>query len=112
MTDKITEDSQQECNGGALAALVAAGVGCAFMGLSYTAATASASLARHLAWYAPAGALSGMSIATIAIWLAVWAVLHFRFAKRNVSVRNAVLLAGSLLIFGLIFTFPPVARLF
>jgi hypothetical protein len=82
------------------------------MGLSYTAATASTSLARHLSWYVPAGALSGMSTTAIVVWLAVWCILHRRWRSRNLATGKVVLLAGSLLILGLAFTFPPIARLF
>ncbi len=94
-----------------MASLVAAGAGCAAMGILYTLGVASPSVTRFLSWYAPSGALSGMSTAAVIVWLLIWFLLHRRWSKRNVGPARAVF-AFALLAVGLLLTFPPIARLF
>ena len=98
-------------NGGLLAALVAAGAGCATMGLVYVGATASPTLNRMLTWYAPAGALSGMCGVTVLLWLLSWLGLHKGWSERNLDLRGPLTLAMGLLVLGVLLTFPPIARL-
>ena len=106
-------DLKSERNdGSALAALVAAGAGCACMGVLYVAATISPAVGRTLTWYAPSGALSGMSGLTIFVWLLVWMILHRAWVAREIGARTAILVASLLLVLGLLLTFPPIARLF
>ena len=111
MNPSIELHSEQH-NGGALAALVAAGAGCACMGVLYVAATISPAVGRTLTWYAPSGAFSGMSGLMILVWLLVWVVLHRVWVAREIAAKRAILVASALLGLGLLLTFPPIARLF
>ena len=99
-------------NGGALAALVAAGAGAFVMGILYTAATAAPAFGRLLTWYPPAGALSGMSAVTVLAWSLVWVVLHRSWSSRSLPSHRTLLIAFGLLLLGALLTFPPLARLF
>lgn len=99
-------------NGPAAAAILAAAFGCFAMGLFYVVSGASAVCNRLLSMYQPAGALSGVSVACCIVWLAVWALLHSRWQRRNVAMRPISILSLLLLAGALLLTFPPVARLF
>ena len=99
-------------NGPAAAALLAAGAGCCAMGVFYVAGNVSAQLNRMLSVYRPAGALSGVSIAAIVIWLAVWVVLDRRWTMTDVRMGRVAAWSAALLLAGLLLTFPPIARIF
>ena len=62
--------------------------------------------------YKPAGALSGVSTAAIAVWLLVWAVLAKRWETRRVRMTAASAVALSLLVLGLLLTYPQIGRMF
>ncbi len=112
MANELINDFQQTRNGGVLAAMVAAGAGCAAMGLCYTLAIASAGVARCLVWYRPAGGLSGMSGAAVLVWLMVWFALHWKWSRRNLRLGRILFTALALLSLGVLLTFPPLARIF
>lgn len=99
-------------DGWAAAALLAAGVGCAALGILTAAAEASPAIAATLNWHDPVGPLSGKSTLATIVYFASWAVLARIFHNRNVRLR-AVMVATSILIgVGLLLTFPPVYQLF
>jgi hypothetical protein len=110
--NELINNFRQTSNGGVLAAMVAAGAGCAAMGFCYTLATASAGIARCLIWYAPAGGLSGMSGVAVLVWLAVWFALHWKWSQCNLPPRRIVFTALALFALGVLLTFPPLARIF
>jgi hypothetical protein len=109
--DELIQESSAAPDGAVIAALVAAGAGCATMGILYTLGIVSAAATRYLSWYSPSGSLSGMSSGAVIVWLLVWFLLHRRWSKRDVAPGRAVLAFG-LLAIGLLLTFPPIARLF
>jgi hypothetical protein len=47
----------------------------------------------------------------IVVWLAVWALLHWRWSSRNVEIGRVTAAAFILLFLGLLLTFPPIADL-
>ena len=101
-----------EPNGGIVAAVVAAGAGCAALGVVRVAAVAFSSFADFLTLYAPAGPLTGEATVATLIYLIAWVNLHARLRDRELHMFRAFLLTMALLVVGLIGTFPPVYQLF
>ena len=98
-------------NGSGAAAILAAGVGCGAIGVLALAGDASPTLGRWLSLYPPSGALSGVTAASIAIWLACWFVLERRWRGRSIDLRPVNLIAFALLASGFLLTFPPIMDL-
>ncbi|CAN5245180.1 hypothetical protein BH20ACT9_BH20ACT9_01870 [soil metagenome] len=99
-------------NGAVVAALVAAGVGCAALGLSVVLTAASASFETLMDLYAPAGPLTGKTTVASAAYLGSWVVLHRRLRHRDVDVAGGLRVTAALVALGLLGTFPPFFELF
>jgi hypothetical protein len=99
-------------NGPGAAAVLAASIGCFAMGFFSVAADKLPALAGLLRFYAPTGPLSGVSTASIAVWLASWAMLHYLWQQRNVNLGRTNGIAFVLLSCGALLTFPPIGDLF
>src|SRR5262245_26220863 len=63
-------------NGAAAAAVLTVGIGSFVLGLLTTLAAASRPVATVLAFYGPAGPLSGKSTVAVVVWLVAWTVFH------------------------------------
>ena len=74
--------TETEPNGGIVAATVAAGAGCAALGLLTVASAASSEFADLLTLYAPSGPLTGKATVASIIYVIVWVNLHFRLRDR------------------------------
>jgi hypothetical protein len=105
-------DEELEPNGGIVAAVVAAGFGCAALGVVTVAAAAYSSFSDFLTLYAPAGPLTGKATVATLIYLIAWVNLHARLRDRELHLFRAFLLTMALLMIGLIGTFPPVYQIF
>lgn len=101
-----------EPNGGIVAAVVAAGVGCAALGVVTVAAVAFPSFSDFLTLYAPAGPLTGKATLAVLVYLIAWVNLHARLRDRELHLFRAFLLTMALLVVGLLGTFPPVYQAF
>lgn len=100
-------------DGPALAAILAAGLGCATIGLATVLATASESVKNLLNWWAPAGPLTGKTGIGVIIWLASWFILHHLWKNREMSSFTRIWRVGLFLIMlGFLATFPPFFELF
>ena len=95
-------------NGPAAAAILAAGIGAAFLGIIVTAAEAMHPLRNVLTFSNAVGPLSGKTTVTMVAWLGVWAVIHRLWRERNVHFRPVAVATVVLVIVGLLGTFPPV----
>jgi hypothetical protein len=95
-------------NGPGAAAILAAGIGCAVIGIAALATEMSASAKNVLNFYNPAGPLSGKTTVAIVIWLVAWLVLSRLWATKTVAMRQVNMAAFILLALGLVLTFPPV----
>jgi len=93
--------------GPAAAAILAAGVGSAALGLLALAADASPSVNHILTFYRPTGALSGVTTCAILLWLGVWFGLSRRWHARQIDLKRINLGALVLLVAGILLTFPP-----
>ena len=90
--------SETEPNGGIVAATIAAGAGCAALGLLTVAAAASTEFADLLNLYAPSGPLTGKATVASIIYLIIWINLHFRLRDRELSLSRGFLLTMFLLV--------------
>jgi hypothetical protein len=95
-------------NGAAWAALLAAGLGGFAFGAITDLSECLASVGKLLIWYRPAGALSGVAISAIVIWLGVWIALHTRWNGKRIEAQGMLVAVISLLaIAAVVTTFPP-----
>jgi hypothetical protein len=93
--------------GRAAAAILAAGVGSAALGVLALTADASATAKQILTFYRPTGALSGVTTTAILLWLGVWFGLTRRWHARQIELKRINQGALVLLVIGILLTFPP-----
>ncbi len=98
-------------NGPGAAAILAAGIGCAALGILAFAGDASDAIGKALNFYNPTGTLSGVTILAIIIWLVAWVILHQVWRTRTVAMVTVNVVSFLLLIVGFVMTFPPFADL-
>jgi hypothetical protein len=94
-------------NGGAAAAILAAGVGCFALAVLAVAGDASKAIAHRLTFYVPTGPLSGVTTLAMVVWLAAWMLGHWLWRSQTIAIRRAALASLVLLILGFLLTFPP-----
>ena len=94
-------------NGAAPAAVLTVGIGCFVLGLITTLAAASRPVATALAFYGPAGPLSGKSTLAVVVWLVAWAVFHKRWKNTQVNFSGVFVATLIPIALGLLGTFPP-----
>lgn len=94
-------------NGPGAAAILAAGIGCAAVGILALLGDASEGVGDFLNFYNPVGTLSGVTTVSIIIWLAAWFVLGGLWRRKTVAIARVNLAAFALLLVGLLLTFPP-----
>ena len=99
-------------NGSGAAAILAAGVGSFALAVLACAGDKSAIVKNSLVFYQPTGPLSGVTTASILIWLFTWAILEWRWRNRTVAAGRISAVALALLGLALLLTFPPVVDLF
>lgn len=93
-------------NGEAVAALISAGIGVFVLGLLTTLAEASTDIANMLNWNKGVGPLSGKTIVPVAIWLISWVALTMTWKGKNVNFGRATVATFTLILLGLLLTFP------
>ncbi|MDR3511491.1 MAG: hypothetical protein P4L73_07655 [Caulobacteraceae bacterium] len=94
-------------NGPGAAAILAAGVGSLALGACAFAGDASPLVRKGFSLWIPTGPLSGVTLAAIVVWLAVWFWLSRRWARRDVNLMRVNASSFMMLIAGLLLTFPP-----
>jgi hypothetical protein len=99
-------------NGRGAAAVLAAGTGAFLVAFFALLADKSAEIKSAMIFYKPTGPLSGVTTCAIAVWLIAWLVLHARWKSRNLAMGRVNAVALTLLILGLLLTFPPIGDLF
>ncbi len=99
-------------NGPGAAAILAAGIGCAALGILAFAAEASRPFASSLNFYNPTGPLSGKTTVAVIVWLVAWIALSSLWRRKTVAMGTVNLAAFILLGVGFLLTFPPVWALF
>ena len=106
MTTNIDERRALPANGAALAAFLAAGIGAFGMGLVVILNEVGLFAAPTL--YGPAGGVSGRTTLAAVIWLVAWAILHRRWKDRQLEPGRVHAATVTLILLGLLLTFPPV----
>lgn len=107
--------AQQEAalpNGSGSAAILAAGIGSFVLGLLTTLNEASAAVSGALNFYNPVGPLSGKTGVAVVVWLVAWGLLARAWKDRDVDFGKVWGAALTLVILGLLGTFPLVFDLF
>ena len=94
-------------NGAGAAAILAAGIGCAAVGILAFAGDASDAIGRLLNFYNPTGTLSGVTTVAIVVWLVAWFALNRMWHTQTVSMVKISVAAFALLAVGFLLTFPP-----
>ncbi|HYM33085.1 MAG TPA: hypothetical protein VEU47_17425 [Candidatus Cybelea sp.] len=94
-------------NGPGAAAILAAGIGCAVVGILALAGDASNAIGKLLNFYNPTGTLSGVTTLAIIVWLVSWFALNRSWRTKNVSMGWINVAAFALLAVGFLLTFPP-----
>jgi hypothetical protein len=103
----VSQDVDKIPNGPGAAAILAAGIGCAAVGILAFAGDASATIGKWLNFYNPTGTLSGVTTLAIIIWLIAWLVLAKRWETKTVDANKINILSFVLLAVGFFLTFPP-----
>jgi hypothetical protein len=101
-----------EKEGKALAAMVAAGVGSAAVGMLTTLAEVSPGLKNVLNFYDPVGPLSGKTTVAVIVWLIIWYALARRWGVRPPMMRSGLVATFVLIGVGFVGTFPLFFELF
>jgi hypothetical protein len=101
-----------EKEGKALAAMVAAGVGSAAVGMLTTLAEVSPGLKNVLNFYDPVGPLSGKTTVAVIVWLILWYALARRWGVRPPMMRSVLVATFVLIGVGFVGTFPLFFELF
>jgi hypothetical protein len=99
-------------NGSGAASVLAAGIGSFVLAVLACAEDKSAHIKSILNFYKPTGPLSGVTTLAILIWLFTWAILEWRWRRREVAVGRISAIALVLLGLSIALTFPPVVDLF
>jgi hypothetical protein len=109
----MEEQSGHIPNVGAWAAVLAAGVGCASIGLLIDLAEASKTFSAGLTLSKSVGDLSGKTTYGIICWLAAWAILHRLWRRRGFAAPGRVAaITVVLLVIAMTAAFPPFFGLF
>jgi hypothetical protein len=103
----MANDIVEVPNGPGAAALLAAGIGCAALGVFALLGDAFAGIATFFKFYVPTGPLSGVTLSAIAVWLASWFTLNAMWSKREVALTRVGAIAVACLAAGFLLTFPP-----
>jgi hypothetical protein len=103
----VAADVEAIPNGPGGAAILAAGIGCAALGILSFAGDASDAIGKALNFYNPVGTLSGVTTLAIIAWLASWFALNRRWRTQTVPMAKINVAAFALLAVGFLLTFPP-----
>jgi hypothetical protein len=98
--------------GKARAAMVAAGIGIAAVGVLTTLAEISPRLKNVLNFYDPVGPLSGKTTVAVIVWLIAWYALARRWNARPPVMTSALVATFVLIGVGFVGTFPLFFALF
>lgn len=105
-------DQAARPNGPVAAALLAGSIGIAALGVITILAESIAPVGTSLNWWNPAGNLVGETTLAVISMIVSWIVLHFVFKDKEIDFGRAAPVALTLLLIGILGTFPPFFDLF
>jgi hypothetical protein len=94
------------------ASLIAAGVGAVALGLFVTLAEASTGTKDFLQWNDRVGPLSGKTVLAAVAYFGSFLILGLWWRNKSFALRSILVVAGILVVLGLLFTFPPIFQAF
>jgi hypothetical protein len=94
-------------NGPGAAAILAAAIGSAALGVFAFAGDAVPAVRNAFNFWAPTGPLSGVTLTAIVVWLLAWYGLSRRWGTRDVNIVLVNVASFLMLLAGLLLTFPP-----
>jgi hypothetical protein len=102
----MMQQQSKTTNGLITAAMLAAGIGCFFLGFNTSLAQGSKAIGGMLNFYDPVGPLGGKTIVAIVVWLVSWAILASKWRDQEVDFGKVY--KGTLLLvaLGMLGTFP------
>ena len=103
----MSRTNDQITNGTGGAAILAAGIGCAALGILSFAGDAWDGIGKALNWYNPSGTLSGVTTLAIVAWLVAWFALDRLWREKTVAMAKVNVWSFALLSVGFLLTFPP-----
>jgi ABC-type uncharacterized transport system permease subunit len=113
MGNELSIERDHQTKVPALAPLLAAGIGCAVLGVLTILVEYSPNFLKpHLNFYTPVGPLSGVSILAVVAYFSSWLFLATVFAKKKVSEVRWLTFTFIFICLGFLFTFPPFYQLF
>jgi hypothetical protein len=89
------------------AAILAAAIGSLALAVFAFASDAEPAINRVFVFWQPTGALSGVTISAIVVWLGCWYWLSRRWVQRDVNLVPVNVAAFVMLAAALVLTFPP-----
>jgi hypothetical protein len=101
----MTQKSEAS-NGLVAAAMLAAGIGCFFVGLMTDLSEANKAIEGILTFSKPVGALSGKTLVAIVFWLVSWAILASKWKDQEVNFTKIYNVTLILVALGILMTFP------
>src|SRR6266536_4889384 len=99
-------------NGAAVAAILAAAIGSAVLGLIIPISEALPAFKNALNWYNPVGPLMGKTLVAVIAYFVAWFLLHRAWKDRDVEFSTIWKIALVLLAIGFIGSFPLFYELF
>jgi hypothetical protein len=93
-------------NGLIAAAMLAAGIGCFFVGLMTDLSEANKAIEGILTFSKPVGALSGKTLIAILFWVVSWAILASKWKNQDVNFEKVYKATIILVALGVLMTFP------
>jgi hypothetical protein len=94
------------------ASVIAAGIGAVALGFFVTLAEASTGMKDFLQWNDRVGPLSGKTVLAVIAYFGSFAVLGLIWRGKTFALRSILIIAGALVLLGLLFTFPPIFQAF
>lgn len=108
----MDENTIDKPTGPAFAAIIAAALAAATLGLLATLAEVIDGFGDWLSFSGRVGMLSGETIIAIAVYFLSWAGLAFLWRRSNPPLRLVVTITAALIVAGLVGTFPLFFRIF
>jgi len=90
------------------ASMIASGIGSLVLGIMIVLSEVNADIRTFLTWNSGVGPLSGKTGVAVIAFVVSWAILHYAFQRRAISLTASFVVTLVLLVLGLLLTFPPV----
>ena len=102
----MMNQQSETTNGLVAAAMLAAGIGCFFLGLTTSLAQGSKAIGGMLNFYNPVGPLGGKTIVAVVIWLVAWGVFAGKWKDQPADFGKMFKVTLILVALGLLGSFP------